>query len=340
MKAITPVIAIIVLLLITVAIAGAAWTYISGYWSGTTGKQVEVTDAFCVGTDQAKILVKNIGTESLNTGEIRVMDKASGSDISDETHWMVNVPDPSLVLEMKFDEGSGNVAMDASGTGNHGNVNGNPQWTNGRAGKALDLDGSGDFAQVPDSPSLRLGIQQTAAAWIKVKANPIDFSRLVGKGNITHRNYGLWRAADGDLIYQFYSAGSYCNFQDNAGPGSDSNIPADSKWYHVAGTYDGTTGRLYINGTEVHSSTCTAIPYITDDPLTIGFVYYHDYFNGTIDEVRVYSRALSGSEIRALAEYSYPLPPGETATLTHTCNGRCDYRILLGGVTKAVAVQC
>ena len=66
MKGITPIISIIILLLITVSIAAAAWTYISGYWSSLVSSGVEITSTVCTGGTAAVIYIHNIGTERLN----------------------------------------------------------------------------------------------------------------------------------------------------------------------------------------------------------------------------------------------------------------------------------
>jgi flagellin-like protein len=78
-KGITPIIAIIVLLLITVALAGAAWTYLSTYMSGLTGQSVEVRDYFCINSDTAVIMIANTGTLDIEASEISIINMSSGS---------------------------------------------------------------------------------------------------------------------------------------------------------------------------------------------------------------------------------------------------------------------
>ena len=73
-KGITPVIAIIVLLLITVALAGATWTYLSAYWQGIVGKNVQVMDSYCVAGTNGVILVRNTGTLSLSGTAVSAVD--------------------------------------------------------------------------------------------------------------------------------------------------------------------------------------------------------------------------------------------------------------------------
>lgn len=78
-KGITPIIAIIVLLLITVALAGAAWTYLSTYMTELTGQSVEVMDFFCVSGNTAVILVRNAGTTDVLVADITVIDLSDGT---------------------------------------------------------------------------------------------------------------------------------------------------------------------------------------------------------------------------------------------------------------------
>jgi flagellin-like protein len=85
MKGITPIIAIIVLLLITVALAGVAWSYLQGYMGGLTGKSVEVRDYFCITNTSGNfpnIVVANIGTEAVTIAEILVINASTGAAIT------------------------------------------------------------------------------------------------------------------------------------------------------------------------------------------------------------------------------------------------------------------
>jgi len=83
MKGITPVIAIIVLLLITVALAGATWTYLNAYWTNLVGKQIEITDGFCINSNEAVVFIRNTGTQSfVPADEISVVDIKTGNIVS------------------------------------------------------------------------------------------------------------------------------------------------------------------------------------------------------------------------------------------------------------------
>jgi len=64
-KGITPIIAVIILLLITVALAGLAWAFLSGYFTGLTGKTIAVVDYSCIGGTTAQVIIRNSGTQSI-----------------------------------------------------------------------------------------------------------------------------------------------------------------------------------------------------------------------------------------------------------------------------------
>ena len=85
MKGITPIIAIIVLLLITVALAGVAYSYLNSYMTGLTSKSIEVRDSFCVSGDTAIIIVANVGTTPIDVdeteGDILILNSADGSTV-------------------------------------------------------------------------------------------------------------------------------------------------------------------------------------------------------------------------------------------------------------------
>jgi len=125
MKAISPIIAIIILLLITIAIAGSGYSYISVYWTGLTGKEIQVLDSYCYSGNQGRIMVKNIGTNSVKTGEIRVINPNTGEDITSNVSWSNNSlgteSNPGLscldILEGSSSTGNGTYWIDPDGTG-------------------------------------------------------------------------------------------------------------------------------------------------------------------------------------------------------------------------------
>jgi len=234
-------------------------------------------------------------------------------------------PPSGPIAHWQFDESSGTTATDSSGNNNTGTLVNGPTWIPGRIGNGLSFDGVNDSMSVADSTSLRLGTTMTVSTWVSVRANVADWVRLVGKGSSSDRNYGLWREWDGDLLFQIYSQGaaSACNFWNNLGAGSSTNIAAGSGWHHVLATYDGTTGNMYVDGTQAYSGACTITPAASADPLTVGYAGFHTYLNGLLDDVRLYNRALSASEISSL----YSSVPSDTTppTGTVTINAGASY---------------
>jgi flagellin-like protein len=85
-KGITPIIAIIVLLLITIALAGAAWTFMNTYTESLTSKNVQMLDAYCESGTNATVVLKSFGTDSLNLGTNGVNDCDNADDITGTSH--------------------------------------------------------------------------------------------------------------------------------------------------------------------------------------------------------------------------------------------------------------
>lgn len=156
-----------------------------------------------------------------------------------------------------------------------------------RAGK---FDGSNDYVSVPDDTKLQLNAPLTLALWVKVNSNASDWVRLAGKGNSTNRNYGLWLATNGTILFQIYSSGGNGNAQTTV-------TVNDGKWHHVVGVYNGSTMKVYIDKIEKASTDYSQLPYTSSDPFTIAYAGFQTYMNGYIDEVALFSEALSEDDI-------------------------------------------
>jgi len=222
-------------------------------------------------------------------------------------------PLPDLVAAYGFDEGAGTTAADASGYGNDGAVFGASWTASGRFGGALSFNGTDSRVTVADADSLDLLDAMTLEAWV----NPTAVSG--------------WRTIlmkELDAIYYLYGSGGTAGhpgvgvniggYREIFGP---SALPLNA-WSHVAGTYDGSALRLYVNGVQVASASRTGTLQSTTNPLRIGGnAQWGEYFAGRIDEVRVYRRALSAAEIQAdMAEPVVPPSP------SHQSGERADGR--------------
>ena len=218
-----------------------------------------------------------------------------------------------LVAAYAFDEGSGATVADASGNGNNGSIT-NATWsTAGKYGDALQFNGTSALVTIPDAASLHLTTGMTLEAWVNPTVVDATWRDVVYKGNDnfylsgTSTNGGV---PDAGMI----AGGSY---GDAFGT---SKLPV-STWSFLTETYDGSTLRLYVNGTQVASTAHTGMIATSTNPLQIGGdSIYGQFFDGLIDNVRVYNVALTAAQIQTdqatpVASANAPSAPG---TLTAT----------------------
>ena len=211
-----------------------------------------------------------------------------------------------LVGLWSFEEGEDStIAYDSSGNNNDGTINGaiyNPdQW----GGQALSFNGVDKYVSVPDSTSLDISDEITVEAWIKVAVHK-NFNAIVIKGEDGAENYELLLYADGRV---------HCpiKFTDSSRTYLNAGLAiTDTEWHHVAMTYKPGEWRIYVDGVEKAERTdISKTPLTNDVPLFIGAEQYlglfraERFFNGLIDEVRIYDCALSPGTIEAHAAGIY-----------------------------------
>jgi len=210
-----------------------------------------------------------------------------------------------LVGFWKFDEGSGGTAADSSGSNLHGTIIGNPAWVDGPDGKALRFDGDGDYVDLGNDSRFNLTSQITVAAWIKVDAFDCQYQAIITKGDDSWR---LQRnGAEGSI--EFACTGAFV-------PGAQVGClfgtvsVNDGRWHHVAGTYDGSMICLYVDGEHDIGSNADGSIEVNDYNLFIGANAEKPgrNFKGSIDDVRIYSYALSAEEIKAISAEQNPAP--------------------------------
>jgi len=194
-----------------------------------------------------------------------------------------------------FSEGNGTTASDASGNGNNGTLSGGATWTlSGKYGSAISLNGVNGFIAVPASPTLNLGSAGTIEGWVKVNVLG-RWHSLLAKG-----------AANSDAVHNYALEITDQNvFRCILGDGAsfmmvDSTIRAvAAQFTHAACAWDGTTVRLYINGALNSSRPQTLTPAANTAQLYLGqFGGNADRLQGTLDEVRIYARALTDAELQ------------------------------------------
>ena len=196
---------------------------------------------------------------------------------------------PGLVAGYSFNAGSGTSFADGSGQGNTGTLQGATWTTSGKYGGALSFDGVNDLASVPDAPSLDLGTSLTLEAWVRPTAS--SGWRTV-----------LLKETPSSLAYSLYSASGTNRpsaWIDGASSTGSAAIPLNT-WSHVSATYNGTRLKVYVNGVQRADKAVTAAVPVSAGPLQIGGnTVWGEYFKGQIDEVRLYDRVLTASEIIA-----------------------------------------
>ena len=242
-----------------------------------------------------------------------------------------------LVAAFGFDEGSGASVTDGSGNGNTGTTS-NATWAAaGKFGKALQFNGTSARVNVPDAASLHLTTAMTLEAWVNPSTVNANWRDVIYKGN---DNYYLEATSsnaskpDAGLI----AGGTYADVYGTA------VLPANT-WSYLAETYDGSTVRLYVNGTQVGSVAHTGAITTSTNQLQIGGdSLFGQYFAGMIDEVRIYNTALTAAQIQA--DQTTPVnptgpdttPPAQPGTLSATAVSTGEVDLSWGGSTDNVGV--
>ena len=202
-----------------------------------------------------------------------------------------------LVLYLKMDENSGEVVKDFSGQGNDGTLGDGtctqgtgtcPTWTGGKYGSALSFDGEDDYVKVPHNYGSFNFQEITLSAWIFPTTGGV-YNPFIDKD-----------------FYDIYFEITPNNTLKFNGVIGKTILSINSKWYHVAATFKNGTIKIYVNGKlDVKGTGSLGQNY---QPFYIGFgpTGGDEYFSGLIDEVRIYNRALSEKEIKALYEWAPP----------------------------------
>lgn len=192
------------------------------------------------------------------------------------------------VAAYSFDQGSGSTLTDVSGNGNTGSISGASWTSSGRYGSALSFDGTNDLVTIADASSLDLTTGMTLEAWVYPSASS-SWRTVVLKEIVNDLSYGLYLNSDDPP----YPAGYIRIGSTTYGAFGSTTAPLNT-WTHVGLTYDGSVLRAYMNGVEVGSQSVSGSIVTSAEPVRIGGgTVWGEYFNGRIDEVRIYNRALS-----------------------------------------------
>ena len=187
-----------------------------------------------------------------------------------------------------------NNANDSSGNNLNGTIVGTPAYVAGITGMALSLDGVDDHIDCGSSASFDITEQITLSVWVNTNdSGNGQHNPFVGKGD---RSYAIKHASGNSMEFFIYDN----TWQTLSSPVNDS---FNGSWHHVAGTFDGTQLRLYVDGSLADSMDYTGTIATTTYPVNIGRNSQNTdrLYEGAIDEVRIYNRALTEGEILFLA---------------------------------------
>jgi len=214
----------------------------------------------------------------------------------------------NLLGHWSFDDGSGTRAEDFSPNGtNAGTLVGSPAWVDGRMNKAISFDGTDDYVDVGSSSSLNTTADYTISMWVYNAAGSDLYPTLLNRAAQVTNNGFFWIYTNGtneaDLNFQ-YADGT--NFITNTFSGA----LGTNTWQHVMFTFDNTSKslKLYINGNQFSTTrTLTGSLSVDDGTLYLGTYTgtATDYsFQGRLDDVRIYARALTSGEATDLYQSS------------------------------------
>jgi hypothetical protein len=202
-------------------------------------------------------------------------------------------PPTGLVAAYGFNETTGTKLTDLSGKGNTGTTR-NTTWTTaGKYGGAATFNGTTSWVTVNDANTLDLTTGMTLEAWL--------YPTALGTGWRTV----IFKEKPGDVVYSLYANDStqraltQLNIGGELNAWSVTQLPLNT-WTHIAGTWDGTTLRMWVNGALVGTRAVTGTLANSTGVLRMGGNgIWNEWFAGRIDEVRIYNRALTQAELQA-----------------------------------------
>ena len=295
------------------------WYHAAGTYNKTTGEQKLYVNGQLVHTvlhPAGNTVVPMTYYPDMRIGHSRVNNGYFNGAIDDvrlfnrplsdtEVKTLYNAYASDLQAQYALNEGIGTIANDTSGSGNHGSISG-AAWTTGKSGGGLSFDGADDYVSIP-----RINNDEVSAcAWFYKNANDTTRNDAIVGGFRSNSSLQLREGFD----VRFPSSAPdtvECVLitQDGSGTRSTRTVRRNlgssvGSWYHVACTYNKTTGsqRLYVNGLPVHTLTHpagnTIVPLTFYSDMRIGYSRANTgYFNGILDDVRLYRRALTDQEV-------------------------------------------
>ena len=216
-------------------------------------------------------------------------------DVSLKEIGRVVVPS-GCVLYLPMDEGVGSKTYDKSGKENDATFNGDPSWVDGKYGKALDFDGDGDYLEIPHNSSINISEAITIAFWIKAPT-PSAEGYIIAKQSWQTYKVGL--LPNGKIRWTINTPSGVTDLD-------SLSIIGDDNWHYVVVTFDSALPnkemKIYIDGQFDSEKDRSDVINTNDKNLLIGCETPSgtNCFDGILDEVMIFNRALSEDEIKAL----------------------------------------
>ena len=233
-----------------------------------------------------------------------VVSAMTSSGESQNSSEVVAVTSVLLHTQLTFDEASGTTAADATGNGHTGTLVGGASHTAGRStGNALLLDGTSGYVSLPNDMVEDIS-DFTIAAWVfRTSAATKQWERICDFGSGTGRYMMLTPCGSGGNVNFAITLNGYHNQRQVTGTAP---VPS-GQWTHVAVTLSGTTLTLYVNGSQVGQTTGVAFTPWRLGPTAQNWIGHSQfsadpYFNGAIDDFRIYRGALPADQVATLAQ--------------------------------------
>jgi hypothetical protein len=251
-----------------------------------------------LGTDSSAPFAVSWDTTTASAGPHQLRAVASDAAGNQTTSTAVSVTvdnsvpaGPVPVAAYAFEDGAGANLTDVTGKGHTGAIREATWTTAGKYGKALTFDGTNDWVTINDANDLDLTSAMTLEAWVYPTRN-------------TAWRTAIMKENGSDLAWGLYSSGSakpsaWAATSTGMGSTTGPTAPALNTWTHMAATYDGSTLRLFVNGTQVSSAARTGPLATGTGPLRLGGnSIWAEWFTGRLDDVRIYNQALTPTQIQ------------------------------------------
>ncbi|KKR05787.1 MAG: hypothetical protein UT34_C0002G0294 [candidate division WS6 bacterium GW2011_GWF2_39_15] len=254
---------------------------------------------------------------SVNSNDFSVQADSSEAYVTYSTTTVENTDNlvtDNLVGYWKMNEGSWNgttdEVVDSSGNSNHGVRVGNASPTAGKFSSGGVFDGAGDYIEVDDSASLNVTNSVSLAMWINPQ-DTNDWQIPVGKvanassHDSPYFSYALQLDSTGTTIETRIWISTTSDSEDWCYSSIDLT---EGNWHHIAGTYDGSFLKFYLDGVETCSHSLTGSINTFSAPLRLGINGgFGEAFDGLEDDVRIYNTALTPGQIASLAHPGYDI---------------------------------